>query len=163
MHKFHYSKAWHDSEKEGVMPSLSEQELVKDYVLNHTLSRPKNNLKQLIVYAIIFEAVVIALCYLISSQIDGGVKGNYLPGEALFFIINISLGLLIIKRISLFFIKLYQHYAPNYIRRRCCLMPTCSEYAILSIKKHGAIIGLWRTYIRVTKVCTGDNYRIDYP
>ncbi|MDO4363209.1 MAG: membrane protein insertion efficiency factor YidD [Clostridia bacterium] len=60
-------------------------------------------------------------------------------------------------------IKLYQHYAPEEIRRRCLFKPTCSEYAILAIKKYGLIIGLVKTYNRLFKKCKGNIYRIDYP
>lgn len=59
-------------------------------------------------------------------------------------------------------IKLYQHYAPDEIRRRCRMMPSCSDYAIISLRKYGLIIGLILSFIRIYKRC-GGTYRIEYP
>jgi putative component of membrane protein insertase Oxa1/YidC/SpoIIIJ protein YidD len=42
-------------------------------------------------------------------------------------------------------------------------MPTCSEYAILALRKYGVIVGLYRIYIRLAKTCRGNVYRTDYP
>jgi len=60
-------------------------------------------------------------------------------------------------------IRLYQRYAPEEVRRRCLFMPTCSEYAILSLKKHGVLIGMRMTVDRLWHRCRGDIYRMDYP
>ena len=59
-------------------------------------------------------------------------------------------------------IQLYQHYAPEDIRRRCRMMPSCSEYAILSLKKFGIILGLILICHRVFHTCGGE-YKIEYP
>lgn len=60
-------------------------------------------------------------------------------------------------------IKLYQHYAPEHIRRKCLFKPTCSEYAILAIDKYGLIIAIPKIYNRIFKRCVGKEYKIDYP
>jgi putative component of membrane protein insertase Oxa1/YidC/SpoIIIJ protein YidD len=60
-------------------------------------------------------------------------------------------------------IRLYQHYAPEEIRRRCLFMPTCSEYAIMAVQKYGGIIGLCKSYFRLFFRCKGNIYQIDYP
>lgn len=60
-------------------------------------------------------------------------------------------------------VKLYQHYAPEKIRRNCMLMPTCSEYCILSLKKYGVVRGCWKTLHRLFHTCTGNEYREDWP
>ncbi|NWJ40693.1 MAG: membrane protein insertion efficiency factor YidD [Geothrix sp.] len=60
-------------------------------------------------------------------------------------------------------IRLYQRYAPEDVRRRCLFMPTCSEYAILVLQKHGVIIGLLMIFDRLWYRCRGTIYRIDYP
>lgn len=59
-------------------------------------------------------------------------------------------------------VKLYQHYAPDEVRRRCRMMPSCSEYAIISLRKYGLIIGIVLSFIRLYKRC-GGTYRIEYP
>ncbi|NDV45465.1 membrane protein insertion efficiency factor YidD [Paludibacter sp. 221] len=71
--------------------------------------------------------------------------------------------MIFLKRILILIIELYQHYAPEEMRRKCLLMPTCSEYALLALQKHGVIKGLYKTYIRLTKKCKGETYYIDYP
>jgi putative component of membrane protein insertase Oxa1/YidC/SpoIIIJ protein YidD len=60
-------------------------------------------------------------------------------------------------------IRLYQRYAPEDIRRKCLFMPTCSEYAIMAVRKYGSIIGLCKTFYRLVFLCRGNIYRIHYP
>ncbi|MCI7428800.1 MAG: membrane protein insertion efficiency factor YidD [Methanobrevibacter sp.] len=71
--------------------------------------------------------------------------------------------LVLLKPFAITIIKLYQHYAPEEVRRRCLLKPTCSEYAILVIKKYGTIIGTFKTWRRLKYYCRGDVYYIDEP
>lgn len=59
-------------------------------------------------------------------------------------------------------VKLYQHYAPEDVRHRCRMMPSCSDYAIISLRKYGLLIGVILTFIRLQKRCNG-TYRIEYP
>ena len=59
-------------------------------------------------------------------------------------------------------VKLYQHYAPDDVRRRCHMIPSCSDYAIISLKKYGLIIGVVLSCTRLYKRCDG-TYRIEYP
>jgi putative component of membrane protein insertase Oxa1/YidC/SpoIIIJ protein YidD len=44
--------------------------------------------------------------------------------------------------IFLLFIIIYQHYAPSYIRLRCCMRPSCSNYAKIATMKYGLFIAL---------------------
>jgi putative component of membrane protein insertase Oxa1/YidC/SpoIIIJ protein YidD len=60
-------------------------------------------------------------------------------------------------------IRMYQHYAPEEIRRRCLFKPTCSEYAILAVQQHGVVIGLYKSIDRLMRRCKGNIYHIDYP
>lgn len=59
-------------------------------------------------------------------------------------------------------VKLYQHYAPEEVRRRCHMIPSCSDYAIISLKKYGLVIGGILSFLRLYKRCDGV-YRIEYP
>lgn len=72
-------------------------------------------------------------------------------------------GLIMLKRAMIGVIHLYQRYAPEDIRRRCLLKPTCSEYAILVLQKYGVIRGTWKIYVRLFKTCRGRTYMIDEP
>ena len=46
-------------------------------------------------------------------------------------------------------IKLYQWFASPILKTNCRYLPTCSEYAVLSLKKHGIIKGLYLTFKRI--------------
>jgi hypothetical protein len=40
---------------------------------------------------------------------------------------------------------------PNFIRAQCRYYPSCSEYAILAIKDHGSIVGLFLGFFRIIR------------
>ena len=61
-------------------------------------------------------------------------------------------------------VKYYQSTAKEETRRRCQCIPSCSEYAIISLKKIFPLIRALlkiRTRLRVT--CNGEEYKIDFP
>lgn len=69
--------------------------------------------------------------------------------------------------IAIFVIRVYQKTLSKLLRRmgvRCRFYPTCSQYAILAIQKHGLHIGLKKTWLRL-KRCRPDNLEscMDYP
>lgn len=159
------------------MPSQEEQMIAEQYVLNRELERPDTDVKKAIKYTCSFTAVsaILAITSFHLSQwlgIFALLPDSFLQFETLhptifsilycviFFAVMVILSL---KRAAIGVIKLYQHYAPEEIRRRCLFKPTCSEYAILAIKKYGLIIGLIKAYIRIVYKCRGNIYRIDYP
>lgn len=78
-----------------------------------------------------------------------------------FFVLLLIYVLFSLKKIVIFFIKIYQIKAPMNIRLRCHLTPTCSDYSILAIKKYGLIIGLIKSIKRL-KNCKGQSGK-DYP
>ncbi len=67
-----------------------------------------------------------------------------------------------LKKIIIFFIRLYQRYGPYDIRSRCLFTPNCSEYMVLAIQKYGAIKGVKKGIERF-KRCQAPNGGIDYP
>lgn len=52
------------------------------------------------------------------------------------------------KRVLIFLIKLYQKYVSPLKRTKCPYIPTCSQYGLEAIEKHGALKGsllaVWR-------------------
>ena len=48
-------------------------------------------------------------------------------------------------------IKIYQIIISPAIGSNCRFNPTCSNYAIESLKKHGLVIGLYYSIIRISK------------
>ena len=49
------------------------------------------------------------------------------------------------------FINLYQILISPHFGSNCKFSPTCSNYAIESLKKHGLFIGLYYSIIRISK------------
>lgn len=69
--------------------------------------------------------------------------------------------LLTLRYIFIWFIRIYQRYAKSETRLRCCYTPSCSEYAILALKKYGLIIGSYKAVNRLLRC--GPPGGIDYP
>lgn len=61
----------------------------------------------------------------------------------------------------IWFVRVYQHYAKSETRLRCCMTPSCSEYAILAFKKYGAIWGGIKTWKRLLRCHPPGG--VDYP
>lgn len=159
------------------MPSQEEQMIAEEYVLERPLVRPDTDVRKAIKCSLIYVVITIVLGCLAFCLFDWLGIFALLPDfiydfreqhriwfTVLFILlVYFIVGLFCLKKAVIGCIKLYQHYAPEQIRRRCLFKPTCSEYAILAIQKYGLIIGLIKSYIRLFKKCRGNIYRIDYP
>lgn len=159
------------------MPSQEEQIIAEEYVLDRPLARPdtdaKKAVKSVVIYLLLSLTIGFSMLNLFSwlgifallPECIYGFKEQYEVWFDFLFILSfyILIGLFCLKKAAIGCIRLYQHYAPENIRRRCLFKPTCSEYAILAIEKYGLIIGLIKAYIRLFKKCRGNIYQIDYP
>lgn len=67
-----------------------------------------------------------------------------------------------LTRFVIFCIRLYQKFAPEYVRQRCVFTPTCSEYMILAIEKYGLSDGIKRGRERMDR-CHYPNGGEDWP
>jgi len=60
----------------------------------------------------------------------------------------------VIKRLPanvlILLIRIYQYTLSPFFGRSCRYTPTCSEYGVEALKKHGAIKGGWLTIKRVS-------------
>lgn len=155
--------------------TLSEQVMVEEY-LKRKLDRPKTNIYTAVIYilSILFASgfITVVICFVADVLVvsfDPAVHVIYTHNKSwtdiVFFNIKVLIGIFIITlRMSLIgLVHLYQHYAPEQMRRRCLCMPSCSEYMILAIKKYGPFIGVYKGIRRLTKTCDGILYKIDYP
>lgn len=61
------------------------------------------------------------------------------------------------KYLAIFFIKVYQKYFRKSHNRICIYTPTCSDYAILAVKKYGFYKGLCFGALRIRR-CNGALY-----
>ncbi|MBP5556316.1 MAG: membrane protein insertion efficiency factor YidD [Bacteroidales bacterium] len=55
----------------------------------------------------------------------------------------------VLANILIFFIKIYQWTLSPLIGRSCRYTPTCSNYGIEALRKHGPFKGSWLTFKRV--------------
>lgn len=55
------------------------------------------------------------------------------------------------KNIFLISINFYRKVISPFFPPHCRFYPTCSEYSYQSIRKHGAIKGLWYSLVRISK------------
>lgn len=78
-----------------------------------------------------------------------------------YWIAQLLVLVLTLRYIMIWFIRVYQRYAKSETRLRCCYTPSCSEYAILALKKYGALIGGIRAVKRLLRC--GPPGGIDYP
>ena len=142
--------------------SYSQEELTeiaKDYVLNRPLNRPKTN---------ILDILAIVIPYFVISVFLSKSLIFYLQTERKFFVylcVHFINFFLIAKPLFIQCIKVYQHYAPEKIRRSCLCKPTCSEYAILVLKKYILVVAIYKILDRIFFTCSGDKliYKIDEP
>ena len=57
----------------------------------------------------------------------------------------------IISRILIYMMKGYQTLLSPYLGQQCRFYPTCSQYGIEALTKHGAFLGLYYTACRLLR------------
>jgi putative component of membrane protein insertase Oxa1/YidC/SpoIIIJ protein YidD len=138
----------------------NEYEIAKEYCKNHELSRPDTDIKtgvKWLIYLNLFAVVsALSVLFLFTSL---GINIGFI---FLYILFGLTIFFVFLKKTCVLSIELYQHYASEAVRRKCVLMPSCSEYALQALQKYNVFIALYRTYIRLTKKCKG-SYKIDYP
>lgn len=125
------------------------------------LYRPKIHYWKAALYIFAHFAVGILIAMLFVG-IKNGFASVTLPSIIGPALISTGILFLITLRFSfIWFVRLYQHYAKSETRLRCCMTPSCSEYAILALKKYGAIWGGIKTFKRLLRCHPPGG--IDYP
>jgi putative component of membrane protein insertase Oxa1/YidC/SpoIIIJ protein YidD len=159
------------------MPTEWEQDVAEIYVNMRRLVRPNTNIKTALLSVSLFMLTTCVSTWILHRVFITASIFAYLPSSLQdFYNTHPSLSIVILCAIVFFIemffcfkyavigaIKMYQHYAPEEIRRRCLFMPTCSEYAIMAVQKYGGFIGLCKSYFRLMYLCKGNIYRIHYP
>ncbi len=140
--------------REERTPSLEEQDAAARYVLLRPLPRPKTDWKRALRWVLLWLAANLAVFFgLLLLTRDARVSWTVL----------FLSGMLSLRFAAVGAIRLYQRYAGERTRRRCLFQPTCSEYAILAVRKYGAVVGLAMSAHRVLRRCRVSVFRIDYP
>ncbi len=93
------------------------------------------------------NALISADTMAVSQQRFAFLEGNSKDGQA------------IIKNLFHF----YKHYISSQDGQRCRYSPSCSEYAFISIKKHGLVFGVMDFFDRFTRCnpTSPENYVFD--
>lgn len=55
------------------------------------------------------------------------------------------------RRFFIFLVRLYQVTISPYLGNNCRFSPSCSQYSIEALKKHGTLKGLWYSIKRISK------------
>jgi putative membrane protein insertion efficiency factor len=57
----------------------------------------------------------------------------------------------IVEKVIIFLIRIYQRIAPKRLRDSCRYIPSCSEYMILAVKRHGTKAGIQKGVKRIIR------------
>jgi putative component of membrane protein insertase Oxa1/YidC/SpoIIIJ protein YidD len=149
------------------MSPQTEEDAVREYCCRRELHRPDTTAKTAILLLLAQEGLGIALAFLagiLFRELELSDRYSFHPSVWQFYSFGSVIAFaLCAKKLFVTAVELYQHYAPEEVRRRCILMPSCSEYAILALHKYGVIIGVYKIYVRLTRTCREGEYRMDYP
>lgn len=133
-----------------------DEEAIRNYCIYHELSRPYININKVfwIVGSVIASVGAVSLTLFLLADF---------PFFLCFDILLSTIAFFFASSILKFLVKCYQHYAPEDIRRKCSCMPSCSEYALLTLEKFIWPKALWKIWRRVTHTCSEPGYHVDYP
>lgn len=131
------------------------------------LYRPEIHFGKAVIITISTIFLTLLISWLITLVlIHQGIYNIEQNGQLAIFIsiywkVQLLVLLLTLKYIFIWFIRIYQRYAKSETRLRCCYTPSCSEYAILALKKYGLIFGSIKAVKRLLRC--GPPGGIDYP
>lgn len=134
----------------------------KRFEPNNPLNRPPIKYKKFILSIILFLLILICT-YIFSKICINKLKSEYIHMYSVFCtaIVGVIYLFAISKKAVIWFVKVYQHYAPEHVRLRCAFEPSCSEYMILAVKKYGTIKGVAKGINRLLRCHPPGG--IDYP
>lgn len=153
---------YYDRETDAWMPvrAFVSREDILEVKKNYPLPRlyPFRLISHLL-FPFLIGAIAALSVYGILSAINQNLSLGYyflIGGIIAFLGILFNLGDIII-----FFVQVYQKKAPDEVRERCNLHPSCSFYCIYAIMKYGALIGIIKTIGRLHR-CKGQD-EVDEP
>ena len=135
-----------------------QQKKLEEIVHTRPLTRPKTKKWQVVLAFAIFPFLcVMVVCF--SLNIGTSVIHKML-------LLSLLLILVVewyLKFCLVLTVKCYQHYAAKEVRRRCLCVPSCSEYAIISLRTYPFMVALVKIRKRLYKTCKGEMYKLDFP
>ena len=134
------------------------QKQIEDYQIKRILSVPKTNKIMLVGWIVLLIALVV-LCIVLGALLLNKICLKIVIITVLLVVVFESYG----RFLGIKAVECYQHYASEETRRKCLCVPSCSEYAILCLKKYGLIRALRKIRKRLYVTCQGSDYVIDWP
>ena len=133
------------------------QRILEKYQATRDLPRPKTKWVHIVLYAVLYSFFM-ASAFLLFNLIN-------IPTVRVFvdILFPILFSEAYLRFLCIKIVECYQHYAKEETRRRCLCIPSCSEYAILCLKKYELIFALFKIRKRLYKTCKGDIYVLDFP
>lgn len=138
------------------MNQTIDEEYIKNYCLHHQLKRPHINISKVLCIVSMVIAMIGMFSYFLCLLFDFSFF-------ICFEVLVIAVVFCFAGAILQFLVRCYQCYASENTRRQCSCMPSCSEYALLSLEKYVWPKALWKIWRRVTHTCSLPGYHIDYP
>ncbi len=127
--------------KKSIPHYINNPAINRRYAPEKDLYRPTINWKKSLIKGITYTLITLIIAYAITTIFEVLNMGETNDFWKFFWICEIILCLLSLRFLLIFIVKIYQAKAKSETRLRCCFVPSCSEYAILVIKRYGALIG----------------------
>lgn len=136
----------------------AKQKKLESYVNSRVLNRPKTKKWQVTASFVILPFLLFLEVYFTALISNLLIKIIFVVASTC-FIVEVYLRLCLIG-----VVKCYQRYAKSETRKRCKCIPSCSEYAIICLKKlFPLILALLKIRKRLYVTCNGEEYKIDFP
>ncbi len=145
-------------ERQELRRQYEAQKQIEEYQIKRILSIPKTNKMMLFGWIVLLLALVV-LCIVLGALLLNKICLRIVIITVLLVVVFESYG----RFLGIKAVECYQHYASEETRRRCLCVPSCSEYAILCLKKYGLIRALHKIRKRLYVTCQGSDYVIDWP
>ena len=124
-----------------------------EFVPSNPLHRPKMHYVKPIIALTVFVAQFVGLLFIPYGE--WWIELIVLAGYSLIYLSVIA------KKAIIWMVHLYQSKAPDEVRLRCAMEPSCSVYMILAVEKYGVIRGVIKGIGRLHRC--GAERGIDYP
>ena len=147
------------SQWEEYLEYYHSQKKLEEYQRNRVLEKPKTRKITFAVYLAVLLVMVVGFACLLPAV------SRLKPW--LNFVILICYSILVAETCgrltAIKAVECYQHYATEETRRKCKCVPSCSEYAILCLKKYELVYALLKIRKRLFVTCKGFDYIMDEP
>lgn len=145
------------SQYDDFLQKFWEQKRLEEHQQRRELIRPKTTKAVVIIHCVLLFFLLVFLIPFAFFDLNLFLK----------IVISLIYAIAIIETYGRFLaikaVECYQHYATEEKRRRCKCVPSCSEYAILCLKKYELIFALLKIRKRLFVTCQGFEYIIDPP